>query len=100
MKRDERTRYLMRHRILKLLSKGEIARVCTSESTVRIEDGDEYLNLEAIGLGVRVALGADAAEGRLLSRKAVRQETWRKILRVLAEPSLAAPHSSESHDGL
>jgi hypothetical protein len=100
MKRDERTRYLMRHRILKLLSKGELARVCTAESAVRIEDGDEYLNLEAIGLGVRSALGTDAAEGRLLSRKAVRQATWSKILRVLAEPGLAAAQPAVRHDPL
>jgi hypothetical protein len=89
MKRDERTRYLIRHRILKLLSSDEIA----AESAVKVVDGDEYLNLEAIDLGVRRTLEGDAAAGRLLSRKAVLQETWRKILGVLADSNIAPPQT-------
>lgn len=93
MKNDDRTRYLTRDRVLKLLSDNEIASVCTAESAARLEDGDEYLDLEALAQGVHGARGAATPMGRLLPRKAVQEETWGKILKELAGDEVATPHS-------
>jgi hypothetical protein len=82
-KQDERTRYLIRDKLLKLLSDDEIARVSTAESADRLEPGAEYLDLEALDQGVRRALGSDTPMGRILPRKAVQEETWGRILSEL-----------------
>jgi len=80
MSRDERSTYTARERILELLSDEEVARVSTAEAQVRLEDGDEYVDLERIEEGVRQAHGPTTAMGRLLPRSAVSDATWSKIL--------------------
>jgi hypothetical protein len=89
MKIDERTAYLTRDGILKLLSDDEVARVSTAEVAARLSDGDEYLDLGHLDLGVRRALGTNAPMGRVLPRKAVHEKTWGKILTQLAPPVIA-----------
>jgi hypothetical protein len=93
MTNDERTRYQTRDRILKLLSDDEIASVSTAESTRRLGDGDEYLDLEALDQGVRRAPRTDTLMGQVLPRKAVQEDTWSRILRELAGAAIATPHS-------
>jgi hypothetical protein len=75
VKSDERKRFLTRDRVLKLLSDDEIARVRTAESAPRLDDGEEYLDLEALAQGVCRAPRADTLMGRVLPRKAVQEET-------------------------
>ena len=55
MKNDERTAYVTRDTILKLLSDDEVAKVSTAETASRLADGDEYLDLEHLDKGVRRA---------------------------------------------
>jgi len=86
MKSDKRTEYVMRDIILKLLSDDEIARVSTAETAPRLADGDEYLDLEQIEQGVQRAGGAPTPMGRVLPRKAVHENTWKKILAHLNAP--------------
>jgi hypothetical protein len=86
MKDDERTAYITRDTVLKLLSDDEVARVSTAETAMRLTDGDEYLDLEHLDQGVRRADGTASPMGRVLPRKAVRAETWSKILMQLAAP--------------
>lgn len=86
MPTHERTRYVTRDRILEMLSEDEIANVRAAESTARLGDGDEYLDLEALEQGVRRSPRTDTLMGRVLPRKAVQDETWNKILRELAGP--------------
>ncbi len=93
MKNEDRIRCLTRDSVLKLLSDQEVASVSTAETAVRLSDGDEYLDLAHLELGVRRAPGTNTAMGRVLPRKAVQEETWIKILRQLAVPRLATPHS-------
>ena len=90
MKNDERTAYRTRDSILKLLSDDEIARVSTAEVAARLADGDEYLDLGQLDLGVRRASGTIAPMGRVLPRKSVHEHTWGKILTQLASPDV--PH--------
>jgi len=68
-----------REDILNLLSDAEVAKVSTAETAASLTDGDEYLDLERLELGVRKALGKQPMS-RVLPRKAVQAETWRKIL--------------------
>ena len=86
MKNDERTAYVTRDSILKLLSDDEVARVSTAETVARLPDGDEYLDLEHLDQGVRHAGGTGVPMGRVLPRKAVHADTWVKILAQLAAP--------------
>jgi len=98
MNQDERSRYTTRYRVLRLLSDAEIAGVSRAETAPCLETGDEYLDLEQLDQGVRCAFKEDAPMGRILPRKAVRQETWGKILIEVAGPYVATPHSSQHAD--
>jgi len=93
MKKKDREQYLDRDAILKLLSDAEVTSVSTAEAAERLADGDEYLDLEHLDEGVQRASGAGTPMGRVLPRKAVREQTWGKILRQLAAASISPPHS-------
>jgi hypothetical protein len=93
MKNDNRTEYVTRDVILKLLSDDEVARVSSAETAARLSDGDEYLDLEHLGQGVRRAVGTAAPMGRVLPRKAVQEGTWTKILTQLKAPPIATARS-------
>ena len=94
MKTNERTEYVTRDTILKLLSDEEIARVSTAETAIHLADGDEYVDLEEPDQGVRRALGkATAPMGHLIPRKAVHQHTWRQIVSLLSAHRAEASHS-------
>jgi hypothetical protein len=87
MKSDERTEYVTRDSILKLLSDDEVAKVSTAETRALL-DGDEYLDLEQLDRGVQRAGGAVTPMGRVLPKNAVHASTWSKILTLLAAPRL------------
>jgi hypothetical protein len=78
--------YLLRETILDLLSDGELARVSTAETRVRLEEGDEFLDLERLEAGVQTADGVLVHMGGVLPRKAVLGPTWEQILALLAAP--------------
>jgi len=80
------TDHVTREDILMLLTDDEVASVCTAETASRPLDGEEYLDLEDLGRGVRSAIGKTPAMGRLLLRRAVHQNTWTKILKRLVAP--------------
>jgi hypothetical protein len=80
MKNDKQSEYVSRNNILKLLSDDEVARVSTAETVAHLSDGDEYLDLEQLDRGVQRAPGRVTPMGRVLPRKAVQEDTWRKIL--------------------
>ena len=83
MKNDKRSEFVSRESILKLLSDDEVARVSTAEAEVRLDNGDEYLDLEQLDQGVQWAPAARKPMGHLLPRKAVHELTWSKILTQL-----------------
>jgi hypothetical protein len=88
MKSDERTEYVTRDSILKLLSDDEVAKVSTSETRARLLDGDEYLDLEQLDRGVQRAGGTTTPMGRVLPKNAVHANTWSRILSLLAAPRI------------
>jgi hypothetical protein len=85
MKPSKRSEYLTRDGVLKLLSDDEVASVCTAETADHLADGEEYLDLAHLDLGVRRAAVATPM-GRVLPRKAVHEGTWGKIMASLVTP--------------
>ena len=80
MKASQRHDYFLRDRVLKALSDDEIASVSTAETADRLDNGDEYLDLEHLELGVCEATEGAPPMGRVLPRKAVHAKTWSKLL--------------------
>jgi hypothetical protein len=73
-----------RREILSLLSDNELGAVSSAEEK-RIPEGDEYLDLEHLELGVLRAEPGTPHE-HALPRTAVSDATWAKILTVLETP--------------
>jgi hypothetical protein len=73
-----------RREILGLLSDDELRYVSNAEQG-RIPEGDEYLDLEHLELGVQHA-EPDTPGDHALPRSAVSSDTWGKILNVLETP--------------
>lgn len=89
--RDENNmrKHITRDTILKLLSDDELVRVSAAEPATRLADGDEFLDLEEPDRGIRTAVGESSIPGgRLLTKKAVRIRTWRRILALLGASEL------------
>ena len=83
MKNDDRSQYITRDSILKLLSDDETAKVTTAETAARLNDGDEFIDLEKFNLGVQRAPSSQPPMGRVLPKKAVHTDTWKKIVAQL-----------------
>jgi hypothetical protein len=82
--KTEKREYLTRDALLKLLSDDEVAKVSTAETAPKLDDGDEYVDLEQLDRGVQRAPGArPTAMGRVLTKKAVREATWAAIVSQL-----------------
>lgn len=85
MRIDDRTEYVTRDTIMRLLSDDEVARVATAETAPQLVEGEEYIDLEEPDRGVRRAQGNEGAVmGRMLPRKAVLESTWHAIEVLLA----------------
>jgi hypothetical protein len=109
MNEEQRSEYVTRDSVLKLLSDDEIARVSTAEAAPHLAYGDEYLDLGQLQYGVRRAGDAPTTTmERVLPRKAVQEATWTTILTHLAhhagQPSLhresgdvAVPSTAREH---
>ena len=72
-----------RARILELLEAGEYAGASVTETDARLARGEEYLDLDDVHAGVQRASGAVLSKRQVLPRKAIHEDTWRKILRQL-----------------
>ncbi len=92
MKTEQKNALVTRDAILKLLSDQETASVSTVETQASLADGDEYIDLEQLDQGVRKAAGSNVAMGRILAKKAVHQDTWRKILNMIS-PKHSSAHA-------
>ncbi len=87
MTTDKLAQYRTRDSILQLLSDDEVASVSTAETARGLVVGDEYVDLEQLVHGVQRAGGSRIPMGRLLPKKAVRAETWDKVLGQLRSQS-------------
>jgi len=90
MTKSEQLNYATRDLILGSLSDDEVARVSKVETAAKLSEGEEFIDLEQLHLGVQRADGAILIMGRVLSRKAVLEVTWSRILAELANAGF--PH--------
>jgi hypothetical protein len=84
MTADKRTEYQTRDEILSLLSPAELGAASNAADTL-VPEGDEYLDLEHLELGVLRADAKTPGE-HMLPRTVVADATWAKILNVLETP--------------
>jgi hypothetical protein len=96
MKNDKRADYVTRETIIDLLSDDEVAQVSTAEAAARLVNGEEYLDLEHLNLGVQQAYGTTTSTGNVLPKKSVHGATWTKIAALLqAQPMATKPSKSK-----
>jgi hypothetical protein len=77
-------------KLLELLSEGERASLEAADSKTHLRRGDEYLDLEQLQRGVQRADGNSTTMGTRLPRKAIHEDTWRRVLRLLETARLVA----------
>jgi hypothetical protein len=81
-----------RDHILKILSDEELARVGLTQTAAELVLGDEFIDLTQLGMGVQRA-GESHPMQDVLSRKAVHEHTWRKVVTNLdARKLMTMPH--------
>ncbi len=95
MNDNSRKAYVLRDAIMNLLSDEEVGRICTAETTASLSVGEEYVDLDQLYQGVRLAMGVPPHMGRILPRRAVHQDTWTKILSQLTGPYIVESGSGE-----
>ncbi len=78
--KNGKIQYETRESVLELLSDDEVATVSTAETAGRLLEDDEYLDLDRLDQGVQRAIGTAPKMGSVLPKKAIRLETWSKIL--------------------
>jgi hypothetical protein len=83
MKFVQQKQFITRESILKLLTDAETSSVSRAETSERLGDGDEYIDLKNLDRGVRRAGSMLTPMGRVLPRKAVAESTWLKIVEQL-----------------
>ena len=88
MTETKQTELLTREQVSALLSEGEADSVSSAATNTHLRRGDEYLDLEHLERGVQRAEGAVAELAQVLPRKAIHEDTWRRILRQLKVASL------------
>lgn len=84
--KNSRAELISRQSVLLLLNDQEVAKVSNAESGKHLSDGDEYLDLEHLGLGVQRAHRVPDELGRVLPRKSVAEGTWLAVLEHLKRP--------------
>jgi hypothetical protein len=74
---------MTREDILQILSEGEVASIGVANMQAQLGNGDEYLDLENLRSGVQRAKTGVTPMGHVLPRKAIYEDTWRRVLRRL-----------------
>ncbi len=87
MDQEDRNDFFSREGIQRLLSDAELARLGTVDSTARLAEGEEYIDLEHLGRGVLRAqsLATPTPMRRVLPRSVVHRDTWQRVLSILSE---------------
>lgn len=76
---------LARAEVLQLLAHGEHTDFSERGATAKaLGNGDEYLDLDQLARGVQRARVGVELGGHVVPRKAIHEDTWRRILRHLA----------------
>ena len=78
MKNKNEYVFISRDNLLKILSDDEATRVRMNGPSAQLGEGDEFIDLTAIELGVQRAGESNPTD--VLARKALHENTWRKIV--------------------
>jgi hypothetical protein len=73
----------VREIIFQLLSNSEVDTISSAATKARLGNGDEYIDLQELELGVQRIRGTARPAGDVLVRKAIYEDTWRKVVRQL-----------------
>jgi hypothetical protein len=96
MKSKKEYEFISQENILKILNDEEAARVRLPATASQLADGDEFIDLTQIERGVQRA-GKSNPLADVLPRKAVHENTWRKIIANLeAWKLMVQPYSRQS----
>lgn len=84
MKPDLLTEYRVRRQVVELLSEAESARLEKILSTGILQDGEEYIEVDHVYLGVqRAPAGMLLGRSRLILRRALDTGTWSQLVTLL-----------------
>jgi hypothetical protein len=84
MKPDLLTEYRVRRQVVELLSEAEAARLQTVLSSGVLQDGEEYIEVDHVSLGVqRAPAGMLPGRSRLILRRALDAGTWSQLVTLL-----------------
>lgn len=81
---EERSEYLTRDDVLRLLGGGELAGALPTG----LKSGDEFLDLDHLARGVQRAGASTALTGNFLARKSVHEPFWQRLLTQLSAAPL------------
>jgi len=91
MTTSNRIEFVLRDRLVELLTDTEVSRVSKAETAVHLTKGEEFIDLEKLGEGVRRSDGVNTHTGNVLTRDAVEVNTWTKILALLERTQITHP---------
>lgn len=94
MAKTKRPDLVERENIIELLTDQEVASVSSVQAAAKLAEGDEFIDLEKLHQGVGRADGVRLHMGSVLARKAVREQTWTRIVAMLSGPN--EPEKSQS----
>lgn len=83
MSYDHPNENLSRDSIFKVLWDDDLDRLGRSKMPVRLDRGDEFVDLQLLERGVQRAISVMVPTGGVLARKAVEAHTWSRILEQL-----------------
>jgi hypothetical protein len=84
MKPDLLAEYRVRRQVVELLSDGEAAQLEKVLATGILQDGEEYIEVDHVSLGVqRARPGMLLGRSRLILRRALDAGTWSQLVSLL-----------------
>jgi hypothetical protein len=91
-----RLAYVSREHLLTLLGPKDAAVVTEAEARASVSIGEDYLDLHHLEHGVRKANGYAGKLTNVLSKRAVSEELWLRVLSHTPQPRLATADQSEA----
>jgi hypothetical protein len=84
MKPDLLAEYRVRRQVVEILSEADAARLEKLLSTGILQDGEEYIEVDHVSLGVqRARAGMLLGRSRLILRRALDEGTWSQLVTLL-----------------
>lgn len=95
MNNQPRIADVLRDGITQLLSSDEVTRLHSDEPRPQPKEGEEYIDLDQLHFGVRLAMEMPPPKGNLLARSAVHKDTWTSIIVLLTTPNVSPDNTDD-----